>query len=105
MSISSSSSAIWQNLRIFTAVILAVLGGFLGIFSIVNGENHLVLPPDFITLSAAQQQPAVQQMIEKGLMPWCQGLGLVLVLVGVAYLLLGYKDKTSTNLTSPADED
>ena len=100
-----STSSNCQNFRTGTAIMLAVIAAVFGLVRIVGGEMNLVLPKDFITLPDPQQNAALHQMVNLGLKPYCQGLGLILVLVGVAYLLLGYTDKIETNLTAPTPED
>jgi len=95
----------WPQLRLLTAILLAVLGGFIGIYLMVRGESFMELPADFIELAATQQETFLQTMVTRGLQPYCTGFGLLLLLAGIAYLMLGYNDRTHTDVKSPTPED
>ena len=94
----------WSQVRLLTAILLAAAGGFLGIYLMISGEHHMVLPENFNDLAHSAQTMALDAMVSSGLQPYCTGFGIMLLLAGIAYMLIGYQDKVRTNLEAP-DED
>ena len=53
-------------------------------------------PFAYITPDKAHDPSALQQMLQFGLSPYFQGIGLVFVLAGIAYILVGGDETVAT---------
>ena len=80
-----------QKLRDFLAVILVGLAAMLGWVGMFIGESHVVANKKGVI------DPVVVQQ-------YLYSFGVVLFFSAIAYLLIGYKDKTRSNLQDPSEE-
>lgn len=92
------SRTYWQNLRDFLAVCLSAVAA-LCLYGMATGE---------LSVDPVKYDPTIQfDAIRAGLEQYCSAFGLILLLVGVAFVLVGYNDKVETapSRLVPEDED
>ena len=87
-----------QTMKDVLAVIFTVLGALLGIFGMLRGEMNIAISPEQVG-----NQAAIAQLIE-GIEAYCTGIGLIFLIAGMAYILVGQEEELSTVLAPPDEK-
>lgn len=74
----------------FLAVLLSALGAVMGLFGMFHGEQSVAVHPDQVG------DPSVINHMIQGLEMYCTGIGLIFLLAGIAYILVGQEEQVST---------
>jgi ammonia channel protein AmtB len=85
----------WQTMRDLAAVIIVVVAAVVGLASMLRAETLIEVNPETLMLN---------QGMVKGLQGYSFAIGLIFLLSGIAFMLVGYRDKTDTRLTGSDEE-
>lgn len=86
----------WQTFRDVIAVTLVVVAALVGLSGMLTAETMIKVDPETNMLLSG--------MLE-GLKNYNAAIGLIFLLSGIAFVLVGYRDKTETSLTHPEKEN
>ncbi|MGE0199842.1 MAG: hypothetical protein AB7P76_02600 [Candidatus Melainabacteria bacterium] len=83
-----------RNLRDVIAIALALAALVIGWVGMFMGEARV-----------DPSAPGGFQHMLQGMMTYCNAFGILLLLAGIAFLLVGYRDQIATSLTRPNDDE
>jgi hypothetical protein len=80
------------SLRDVIVVLLAVVGLVWGVSDMLHGEAKVVIPGD------AAQLAAGRDAMLHGLVQYCQGIGMAILLAGIGFVIVDYDEELSTGM-------
>jgi hypothetical protein len=79
-----------RTLRETLAFIVAIAATVIGVSYMLGGEQQVVIP------AGKTMTPEVYSTVLQGLVQYSIGMGLALVMAGIAFILFGYEEDLTT---------